>query len=77
MLTVHFSSTALGQGANAALSIWALFVKKCLADRNIDWDSADRFIPPAGANLDIDCGVIKVGDGGIIEEETAEDRYFN
>ena len=74
---VHFSSTALGQGANAALPIWALFVKKCLADRNIDWDPADHFIPPAGANLDIDCGVIKVGDGGIIEEETAEDRYFN
>jgi len=74
---VHFSSTALGQGANAALPIWALFVKRCLADSSIDWDPSDRFVPPAGATLDIDCGVIKVGDGGIIEEETAEDRYFN
>ncbi|MBO4447460.1 MAG: transglycosylase domain-containing protein [Bacteroidales bacterium] len=75
---VHFQSTALGQGANAALPIWAIFMKKCLADSSLDFSEADRFMPPSGVHLDIDCPDIKVSeDGGIIEEESIEDRLFN
>ena len=45
---VHFNSTALGQGSNAALPIWALWMKKVLKDGRLGVSESDRFIAPAG-----------------------------
>ncbi|MBR0053343.1 MAG: transglycosylase domain-containing protein [Bacteroidales bacterium] len=40
---VHFTSTALGQGANMALPIWGLWMKKVLADGTLGISSNDAF----------------------------------
>ena len=45
---VHFNSTALGQGANMALPIWGLWMKKVLADGKLGISSNDAF--PARTN---------------------------
>ncbi|MBR3387419.1 MAG: transglycosylase domain-containing protein [Bacteroidales bacterium] len=45
---VHFTSTALGQGANMALPIWGLWMKKVLADGTLGISSNDAF--PARTN---------------------------
>lgn len=51
---LHFESEYLGQGAAAALPIWALFYKKIAADRNLDIRSDAHFEQPK--NFD-DCDV--------------------
>ncbi len=51
---LHFESEYLGQGAAAALPIWALFYKKIAADRNLDIRTDAHFEPPK--NFD-DCDV--------------------
>ena len=45
---VHFNSTALGQGANMALPIWGLWMKKVLADGTLGISANDAF--PARTN---------------------------
>jgi len=42
----RFRSEALGQGAAAALPIWALFMKKVWADKSLKIDPNKTFIPP-------------------------------
>jgi penicillin-binding protein 1A len=48
---VHFQSTSLGQGSNAALPIWGIWMKKVLADGTLGINEADAFIEPAGMAL--------------------------
>jgi penicillin-binding protein 1A len=48
---VHFQSTSLGQGSNAALPIWGIWMKKLLADGTLGITEADTFIEPAGMAL--------------------------
>ena len=52
---VRFSSTALGQGANAALPIWGIWMKKVLEDGTLGIKSTDTFQVPEGMP-DIFCG---------------------
>ena len=67
---VHFNSTALGQGANMALPIWGLWMKKVLADGNLGVSSNDAF--PARTNESF-CH----GDGyGSSAKDDLEDYYF-
>lgn len=55
--SIHFRSTALGQGANMSLPIWALYMKKVLADKSLNISVNDRFQRPAGElSVEIDCG---------------------
>ena len=86
---VHFSSTALGQGANASLPIWGIWMKKCLADPTIGWSMEDdHFQAPSGGALLYNCATDGSflggygddymggdGSGGVRDEE--EDYYFN
>ncbi|MCF0172422.1 MAG: transglycosylase domain-containing protein [Bacteroidales bacterium] len=51
----HFESTASGQGANAALPIWGIFMQKVLADRTIGIANGESFIAPAGWNVNLSC----------------------
>ena len=48
---VHFTSTALGQGANMALPIWGLWMKKVLADETLGISTSDSF----SGSVDITC----------------------
>ena len=52
----HFRSTNLGQGANTALPVWALFMKKCYADPTLKLEKCDFAKPDnPDANLNFDC----------------------
>ena len=48
---VHFTSTALGQGANMALPIWGIWMKKVLADGTLGISAGDVF----NTAVDITC----------------------
>ncbi|MBO4738033.1 MAG: penicillin-binding protein [Bacteroidales bacterium] len=45
----HFRSTAEGQGANSALPVWALFMKKCYEDKELNLQKID-FSKPENIN---------------------------
>ena len=67
---VHFSSTALGQGANMALPIWGIWMKKVLADGTLGISSNDAF--PAGTNASFCDGA----GAGSSAKSDLEDFYF-
>ena len=53
--SVHFRSTTLGQGANTALPIWALYMKKVYGDPDIKISMGD-FEKPLNYHFNFDCG---------------------
>ena len=69
---VHFNSTALGQGSNAALPIWALWMKKVLKDGTLGISESDRFIAPAEMTISGDCS--SVGDSA--SGSNSETEYY-
>lgn len=52
---VHFRTTELGQGANTALPIWALFMKKVYADSSIAISTSDFEKPLNKLSIELDC----------------------
>ena len=71
---VRFQSTALGQGANMALPIWALFYKKVLADGTLGISSADSFVAPV--DYGDGCGG-EVPPQSVAASGTEEESYFD
>ena len=55
---VRFQNNQLGQGANMALPIWALFMEKVYADSTLNISKED-FDPPLNFNLNLDCEKMK------------------
>jgi penicillin-binding protein 1A len=53
--SVHFASTALGQGANMALPVWALYMRKVYDDRSILINRGDFKRPDSFADWNFDC----------------------
>ncbi len=51
----HFRSIKLGQGANMALPIWALYMKKVYADKSLDISKGDFEKPEKELSIEIDC----------------------
>lgn len=70
---VHFQSIAFGQGAHMSLPTWAIFMQKVLSDGTLGVTADDRFISPAGMDLDLGCNG---GDGVSAEQQAMEDYYF-
>lgn len=60
--SVHFRSINLGQGANMALPIWALYMKKALADDKLNLSRGDFEKPASGFRVDMDCGLDRSGN---------------
>jgi penicillin-binding protein 1A len=52
---VHFRTTHLGQGANTALPIWALYMKKVYADPEIEISKGDFERPEGQLSIELDC----------------------
>nr|MBK9650622.1 penicillin-binding protein [Bacteroidota bacterium] len=52
---VRFRSTSLGQGANMALPIWALFFKKCYAIPELGISISDFEKPKGPLGVELDC----------------------
>ena len=62
----HFRGTGEGQGAKMALPIWAIFMKKVWADKDLGVSIEDKFIKPSnwtGSCSDLQ-GLGGYGDGG-------------
>ena len=59
--SVHFRSTALGQGSRTALPIWALYMTKVYADPTLGISKGD-FPRPSASDVDLnfDCGKYEV-----------------
>lgn len=52
---IHFRSTNLGEGANTALPIFALFMKKVYADASLKINKGDFEPPKSGNTITLDC----------------------
>jgi penicillin-binding protein 1A len=69
---LQFSSTAQGQGAAAALPIWAYFFKKLYADKQSGYSPSHKFVPPEGFN---NCGDLSgYVDIGYYDEDSANNN---
>ena len=55
----HFRSTALGQGANMALPIWAKYMKKVYADPTLKVSKGDFSWPKTPIKVEVDCSKYK------------------
>jgi penicillin-binding protein 1A len=65
---IHFRSTRLGEGANSALPIFALFMKKVYANASLGIKKSVDFDPPkSGVNIIIDCDQYKQQQQGTTE----------
>ncbi len=62
--SVHFRSTNLGEGANTALPIWALYMKKVYADATLKISKGDFIAPAGGLDVVIDCDKFKKQSSG-------------
>lgn len=57
--SAHFRSTYFGQGATAAMPIWALFMKKCYADPALKVSRSDFEAPQEPISIITDCAAYK------------------
>lgn len=57
--SVHFRTTQLGQGANMALPIWALYMKKLYADKDLNIYQGDFEKPVGKISIELDCNKYK------------------
>ncbi|WP_310560188.1 transglycosylase domain-containing protein [Flavobacterium sp.] len=71
--SARFKSLTYGQGATAALPVWAYFMKKCYEDNNLKVSKED-FDRPANLSIKVDCytrpAVVK--DTTAVEQQTEE-----
>jgi penicillin-binding protein 1A len=56
---IHFETLSEGQGANMALPIMAIFLKKLYNDPQYGIMEADEFERPANFNMELDCDKVK------------------
>jgi penicillin-binding protein 1A len=52
---IHFDRLNMGQGANMALPMWALYMKSVYANKDLKVTEADIFERPADFNIDLSC----------------------
>lgn len=68
--SVRFHSLNLGGGANMALPVWALFMKRVYADQTLKISKGD-FEKPADLNIELDCTVY-AGDSTDVDHSEHE-----
>lgn len=56
--SVHFKGIRLGQGANMALPIWALYMKKVYEDSKLKISEDETFEKPNNIRVELDCGKV-------------------
>jgi penicillin-binding protein 1A len=70
--SVHFESTAYGQGANMALPIWGYYMNKIYDDKSIKISTGD-FEKPAYLETVIDCDVFDDVNAPLVEPGFGDD----
>ncbi|MDP2387278.1 MAG: transglycosylase domain-containing protein [Bacteroidota bacterium] len=73
--SVHFNSTAEGQGASMALPIWGKFFQKVYADKTIKISKGDFFRPARMTEVELDCSKYDQETQNIFEEEDSQDPF--
>ncbi len=76
---IHFDNIGLGQGANMALPIWALYMKEVYANEDIPITPEDTFEEPVNFNINLECPDENVrADEETIEGDTVtgEEEFF-
>ncbi len=62
---VHFRTLELGQGARTALPIWALYMQKVYADKELNLSKRDFTAPAEKLNVELNCDkYVQPGSGG-------------
>ncbi|MCK4661974.1 MAG: penicillin-binding protein [Bacteroidales bacterium] len=77
--SIHFNTITLGQGANMALPIWALFMQKVYDDKSLGISKDDIFEKPLqNLTIEIDCEKYEQNDDELNEEVeySDEDEFF-
>ena len=69
--SARFKGITYGQGATAALPIWAMFMKKCYADKDLNISKSD-FERPANLSIKVDCWAPPVKDTTDLQQNTDE-----
>jgi penicillin-binding protein 1A len=64
---IHFASTDQGEGANSALPIFALYMKKVYADPTLKYTKGDFEPPKGGVKIVFDCGAYSQQQSGQAE----------
>lgn len=72
--SIRFRSTSLGQGANMALPIWALYMKRVYADATLQVSKGDFEKPEAPLSVDLNCATFNEKSADA-EKREEEDRY--
>ncbi|MEE4259271.1 MAG: hypothetical protein V2I62_05890 [Bacteroidales bacterium] len=70
--SAHFRTITLGQGANMALPVWAIYMKKIYADSTINLSMEDFEPPLEPLSVEIDCDVyeeLQKSKSVILEDE--------
>lgn len=67
---IHFDELSLGQGANMALPIWALYMKKVYANKELNITEDDVFEQPSNFNIDLNCNETNAYDFDVLIDET-------
>ncbi|WP_298517156.1 transglycosylase domain-containing protein [uncultured Kordia sp.] len=72
---IRFASTTYGQGASMALPIWAVFMKKCYADKSLSV-SKDKFPKPDedDMTINVDCSKVTATKGDSKDDEPDDDK---
>lgn len=71
----HFRSTSYGQGASMALPVWALYMKKCYRNKELDI-SKGSFEEPEDMTINVDCTKKKKNQVQQIETEDLDGINF-
>ncbi len=71
--SIHFETIGEGQGAEMALPVFALFLKKVYSDPELGIMQADEFERPEGFNMELDCQKVKFNNSRI--ENTGRIKY--
>jgi len=76
--SIHFETITLGQGANMALPIWALFMQKVYDDQELGISQDDTFDKPIqDLTIEIDCDHDDTEEIGEFEiQESSDDEFF-
>jgi penicillin-binding protein 1A len=67
--SVHFRTISLGQGANMALPIWALYMQKVLADPSLHISKGDFEKPVQPLSVQLDCDKYEKDQEDLEEEK--------
>ena len=74
--STHFANITYGQGAAMALPIWALYMKSCYADKELNISQQD-FDVPANLTINVDCtNTSGASDGTNPKDDIPDDLSF-